>query len=74
MYLTLALEGRKLRYDERAPRGNGERMKFSDFRFPFISYPLPLRVLPLSQGEKVGDGVFLCPSKIGGEEGLQKND
>ena len=25
----------------------------SAFRFPFISYPLPLRVLPLSQGEKV---------------------
>ena len=44
------------------------------FTFPFISYPLPLRVLPLSQGEKVGDGIFLCPSKIGGEEGLQKND
>ena len=30
LYLTLALEGRKLRYDERAQRGNGERMKFSD--------------------------------------------
>ena len=27
--------------------------QFSVFRFPFISYPLPLRVLPLSQGEKV---------------------
>ena len=26
--------------------------EFSVFRFPFTSYPLPLRVLPLSQGEK----------------------
>ena len=27
-------------------------LSLSVFHFPFTSYPLPLRVLPLSQGEK----------------------
>ena len=43
-YFTLALEGRKLRYDKSAQR--------------VLSTPSPpCGVLPLSQGEKVGDSV-----------------
>ena len=45
---------------------SGERramsFQFSVFRFPFISYPLPLRVLPLSQGEKAS--VHLKPETL----------
>ena len=56
---------------------SASRFPFSVFRFPFISYPLPLRVLPLSQGEKVSGHLKpestphqLCPSESGGKEGL----